>query len=719
MMKETILAYLENNPEGVEVLHLLGNTHTTSEQLDELVRAGDIIVSKKGNVKLLKHTGYHRGVLSLHPKGFGFVKLDNGQEVYIPKDAIGNALPGVNVLITIDKLQNQKSIQGKIVKPLTSIDVDLVGLYQSNGKVLLDDQRYAREFEITNFNGLTPKVDDKILVHIDRVVKGKYEGQLIQIIGHKNDPGVDILSIIYTHQFSSEFSKEVLAQAEKVAIEPDSVSLEGRRDLTNMSIITIDGSDAKDLDDAIHVIKNVDGYELGVHIADVSSYVTEDSLIDNEAFARSTSVYLVDRVVPMLPHALSSGVCSLQENKIRLTMSCVMKLDLEGYLVSYEIFPSFIRSAKRFTYDEVNEILMHNNLVLRSRIGDLSILLDQAFELSKLIQNIRHQRGAIDFDIEETKLVVDDLGQVIDVKRRERFVAEKLIEDFMIMANECVAKHIHDLDLPGIYRVHEKPSELKLTGFKSYSEYLGHKLRIDVENVQPIDLQQYLEHIHSFEIYPILANQLLRSMAKAKYFETCSGHFGLASDHYTHFTSPIRRYPDLVIHRLLKKYANPKQLSKDQIIDIAKKMPLIAEQTSKKERDAIACEREVESLKKAQYMTNHLNEKFDGVITSIQSFGMFIELENTIEGLVHVLDMKDDFYIFNEKTKSFVGQRKKHVFRLGDKVQIKVKKADIITKTIDFVLVKQPNNQKRKKAHYNNAEKNKDFKKRKKKRSNL
>lgn len=688
-MKESISIYLDNKPEGVEVNALLTATHATLHELDQLASSGEVIISKKGNVKLLKYTGYFKGVLSVHAKGFGFVKLDNSQEVYIPKESMGAGLPNVSVLITIDKVQNQKSTQGKIVKVLTSVDVDLVGLYTAEGTVVLDDKRFIRPVVLTNLNGLDIQVDQKVIIRISKVSKGVFEGELLQIIGHKNDPGIDILSIIYTHQFSPQFEQEVVDHANLVAVVPDKISLKSRKDFTGYNIITIDGADAKDLDDAIHVKKTTTGYELGVHIADVSHYVVEGSVIDKEAFERSTSVYLADRVIPMLPHVLSNGVCSLTENELRLTMSCVMQINTLGEVTDYQLYPSYICSNKRFTYDEVNEVLIHDNKVLQKRNEAFMPMLRDAHTLSTIIQKTRIKRGSIDFDIEESKLVINDQGDIVDIKKRERYDAEKLIEDFMIMANECVAKHLHDTGYPALFRVHERPSELRLKSFQDYTAYIGHPLKVDPNTVEPLQLQNYLTSIHSLPVYPILATQLLRSMAKAKYFEECSGHFGLSSEFYTHFTSPIRRYPDLVIHRLIKQYDFDKNISDEAIGKRLQQMAKIADQTSKKERDAIACEREVESLKKAQYMTQFVGDVFEGVICSIQAFGMFVELDNTIEGLVHVMDMRDDFYIYDEKQKSFIGQRRKRVFRLGDRIKVKVKSTNLETKTVDFVVMKE------------------------------
>jgi len=466
------------------------------------------------------------------------------------------------------------------------------------------------------------------------------------------------------------------------------VSYEGRRDLRNETIVTIDGDDAKDLDDAVHVRKLENGnYLLGVSIADVSYYVTEGSPLDREAYFRGTSVYLVDRVIPMIPHRLSNGICSLNPQVDRLTITCEMEINPMGEVVSHEIFPAVINTTERMTYNHVNRILIEEDPEICARYESLVPTFHLMYELSKILRERRHERGAIDFDLEESKVIVDEYGFPTDVVLREREIAERVIEDFMLAANETVAERFHWLDVPFIYRIHEHPKPEKLERFYKLARALGYEIKGTKDHVHPKALQMVTEAVHGKPEQAAISTMMLRSLQKAKYSQQSLGHFGLAAEYYTHFTSPIRRYPDLIVHRLIRRYLFDQDLSSETLGYYQEVMPEIAEQTSKRERDAIDAEREVEDMKKAEYMSQFIGEEFEGVISSVTKWGMYVELPNTIEGLIHVNDLTDDFYEFDEDSLSLIGRRKKTIYKLGDIVKVVVTAASKEERTIDFQLV--------------------------------
>ena len=515
----------------------------------------------------------------------------------------------------------------------------------------------------------------------------KYYGKVVEIIGHKNDPGVDILSIVYKYKINTEFPEDVKEEVKNIPMEVRDIDLVGRRDLRNLEIFTIDGDDTKDIDDAISIeLMNNGHYKLGVHIADVSYYVKEGSPLDNEAMERGTSVYLVDRVIPMLPHELSNGICSLNPNVDRLAISCVMEFDHDGKQLDYEIFPSVIRSRIQMTYKKVNSILEDNVAPEGYEPYEKSLRLME--ELAQILRKMKVKRGYIDFEVDEAKILVDKDCKPVNVVLRDRGAGEKLIEDFMIAANECVATHIYFMSLPFIYRVHEVPKEEKLRSYLSFVGSLGYQVPGDLKDTSPKTVQKIIKYLEDKPEFKILSSLLLRSMQKAVYRPENLGHYGLASQCYTHFTSPIRRYPDTTVHRLLRTYLFNKQLDMGTIRKWEEKLIYISEHSSSRERASVDCEREVEDMKMAEYMEGHIGEEFQGMISSVTSFGMFVELDNLIEGLVPLRDMKD-FFHYDEEHMTLTGERSHVKYTIGDKLLVKVVRASKEDKTIDFEVVRK------------------------------
>jgi ribonuclease R len=540
-------------------------------------------------------------------------------------------------------------------------------------------------------DGIKPEEGSVVSVEIthypDHDHTHSFEGLVKQVIGHKNDPGMDILSICLAHGIPVEFDEKTLEEAEKV---PDNVlekELAGRVDLRDEIIVTIDGEEAKDLDDAVRVKKLDNGnFLLGVYIADVSHYVQENTALDNEASDRATSVYLTDRVIPMLPRKLSNGICSLNPQVDRLVMSCEMEIDLAGRVVSHDIFEAVIHSTARMTYTAVNEILEKSNEETLEKYKALIPYFEEMGKLHKILEHMRTQRGAISFEDREAKIIVDDEGHPLGIELRERKDAERLIESFMLAANETIAKHYTQLKLPFIYRIHEHPKEEKVQRFFEFVTNFGILVKGKKDDVSPKELQRVLDDVAGKPEQPVVSMMLLRSMQQARYEENPIGHYGLAADDYTHFTSPIRRYPDLIVHRLIKSYMK-KPISDETITKWEEILPDIADHSSKMERRAVQAERETDSMKKAEFMADKIDEEFDGIITSITKFGMFVELPNTIEGLIHVSQLKDDYFQFVENHLALVGERTGVIYRIGQQVKIKVVKADPETREIDFELL--------------------------------
>ncbi|UXR47170.1 ribonuclease R [Staphylococcus simulans] len=660
---------------------------------------------RKGNQKNMKDN-LVKGTLSQNKKGFAFLRPEDEdmEDIFIPPTKINRAMDGDTVIVEVQP--SRGDFKGKVEGEVKSIEkhsiTQVVGTYTEGrhfGFVIPDDKRIMQDIFIPKGQSLGAVEGHKVLVQISKYAEGNDnpEGHVSAILGHKNDPGVDILSIIYQHGIEIEFPDEVLKEAEAVPeyIEPS--ELEGRKDLRDELTITIDGADAKDLDDAIALKKLKNGNtQLTVSIADVSHYVKEDSALDKEAYDRGTSVYLVDRVIPMIPHRLSNGICSLNPNVDRLTLSCRMEINSDGKVVKHEIFDSVIQSDHRMTYDEVNQIITDHDENVRAQYPDVTPMLDLAKELSETLIQMRKRRGEIDFDIDEAQVIVNEEGIPVDVKMRERGEGERLIESFMLAANETVAEHFNKMEVPFIYRVHEQPKSDRLTQFFEFITNFGILVRGTGEDVSPSTLQEIHEKVKGLAEQTVVSTMMLRSMQQARYEDVNLGHFGLSADYYTHFTSPIRRYPDLVVHRLIRKYLIEDSMSGKELRKWEDKLPEIAEHTSNRERRAIEAERDTDELKKAEFMLQHIGEEFEGIVSSVANFGMFVELPNTVEGMVHVSSMTDDYYQFAEGQMAMIGERTGNVFRIGDTVKIKVVNVDVDQRMIDFQIVGMPEPRRRK-----------------------
>ncbi|WP_408607825.1 ribonuclease R [Bacillus xiapuensis] len=644
-----------------------------------------------------------RGKISGHAKGFAFLMPEEAgmDDIFIPPHETNGALNGDIALVRVTSETRGSRREGTVVRILERGKSEIVGTYTDSkhfGFVIPDDKKFASDIFIPKEAVHGAVEGHKVVVKITSYPDGRKnaEGEIIQILGHKNDPGVDIISIIYKHGLPQEFPEEVMEQANAV---PDTINekdTENRRDLRGETIVTIDGADAKDLDDAVTVKRLDNGhYKLGVHIADVSHYVTEGSPIDREAYERGTSVYLVDRVIPMIPHRLSNGICSLNPQVDRLTLSCEMEINEAGEVVHHEIFQSVIRTTERMTYSDVNGILVDKDEELRQKYAALVPLFEQMEELAAILREKRKKRGAIDFDFKESKVLVDETGKPTDVVLRERSVAERLIEEFMLVANETVAEHFHWMDVPFLYRIHEDPKEDKLQRFFEFITNFGLMVKGTANSVHPRALQEVIEAIEGKPEEVVISTVMLRSMQQAKYAPESLGHFGLSTDFYTHFTSPIRRYPDLIVHRLIRTYLINGQIDPATQAKWDARLPEIADHTSSMERRAVDAERDTDELKKAEFMLDKIGEEFDGIISSVTNFGMFVELPNTIEGLVHVSYMTDDYYRYDERHFAMIGERTGNVFRIGDEITVRVTNVNKEEQSIDFEIVGMKNNRKR------------------------
>ncbi|MBC1433781.1 ribonuclease R [Listeria rocourtiae] len=656
---------------------------------------GDVIRTKKNRYALPEELDFVKGTFRAHEKGFGFVLPEDQEmdDIFIPPTQVNDAMNGDIVFANITKIKGDNLAEGTIHKIVERKTSQVVGTYMEDligdPIVIPDDKRTFGQVEIDLANGLKPVDGHKVIVELTEYPEGRHRARGIvkMIIGHRNDPGVDILSIIHKHGIPIAFPDEVMEEANKVPAEISESDIGARRDLRDQVIITIDGADAKDLDDAVTVTQLPNGnHKLGVHIADVSSYVTEGSELDREAAERGTSVYLVDRVIPMIPHRLSNGICSLNPHVDRFTMSCEMEIDASGTVVSHEIFESVINTTERMTYTDVNDILVAEDAGLREKYAPIVPMLEDMYALSKNLNKKRDARGAIDFDFKEARIVVDEQGHPTGVVTRERSAGERLIEEFMLAANECIAEHFFWMQVPFIYRIHENPREEKLQRFFEFITNFGLVVKGTANDVHPRALQQVLEEVKGKPEEMVVSTIMLRSMQQAKYDTANLGHFGLSTEYYTHFTSPIRRYPDLIVHRLIREYLIHGDIDDATMVKWAERLPEIAEHTSKMERRAVEAERETDELKKTEYMVDHVGEIFKGIISSVTNFGMFIELPNTIEGLAHVSTMKDDYYQFHQNQLAMIGERTGRVYRIGDEVEVEVTKVDVDHREIDFAL---------------------------------
>lgn len=701
-MRDDILNVLKNSDKALDIYELqdmlhINDVNQAKELSDELRKLEDEVIvyhSNKDKYMMLEKSHLRKGVMRTNKKGFGFVEIENmDDDVYVATDNMNGAIHDDIVLVEITSKMTLDRLEGRVLKIIKRQVQRYIGeiTFDEKGKghIKLDDNKVKLNIEIPKDKALNAVDGHKVVVELVKKLNNnlKYEGKVLEIIGHKNDPGVDILSIIYKYNINTVFPDEVKEEVSNINMEVLPEELKGRRDLRDQVIFTIDGDDTKDIDDAISIEKFASGhYKLGVHIADVSYYVKEGSPLDNEAMERGTSVYLVDRVIPMLPHELSNGICSLNPNVDRLAISCVMEFDSSGKQIDYEIFPSVIRSRIQMTYKKVNSILEKN--VVPEGYEPYADTLKIMAELASILRKVKVKRGYINFDIDEAKILVDENCKPTEITVRERGTGENLIEDFMIAANECVATHIYFMNLPFIYRVHEVPKEEKIRSFLGFVSNLGYQVPGDIKDTKPTTMQRILKALEDKPEYKILSSLLLRCMQKAVYRPENLGHYGLASSCYTHFTSPIRRYPDTTVHRLLRTYLFENKLDNSTIHKWEEKLVYIAEHSSERERASVDCEREVEDMKMAEYMESHIGEEFEGMIFSVTSFGMFVELDNLVEGLVPLRDMPD-FFVYDEDRMTLTGEKSHVKYTIGERVLVKVVRASKEDKTIDFEIVKK------------------------------
>lgn len=663
--------------------------------LDELVEGGYLILTKKEKYTSPNQMGLFVGKLISHKKGFGFVESDEEykQDLFIPADSLNGAMHNDRVIAEITApATDERRAEGRIIKVVERAITDVVGTFQDSknfGFVLPDNKKFNKDIFVPKkfFNGA--KSNDKVVCRITQwpTEDRKPEGKIIEVIGQKGERYVEITSVIREHGLPEEFPKKVLDEAEKVAVEIPQEEIDRRLDIRDMNIFTIDGEDAKDLDDAVSIeVLDNGNYKLGVHIADVTHYVKEKNKLDKEALKRATSVYLVDKVIPMLPKTLSNGVCSLNPFEDKLTLSVFMEIDHKGDVVKYDIKETIINSKARMTYTEVSDILENDDEKLKKTFANVADDFYNSEKLARILMNRRKKRGAIDFDFPEAKIILNSDGDVVDIKQYERRISNRIIEEFMLITNETVAEHFFWLNMPFMYRVHETPALEKIETLNKFIATFGYVIKGDLEGVHPKELQKIIEQIHGKTEEKAISTIMLRSLKQARYSPECVGHFGLAAKYYSHFTSPIRRYPDLQIHRIIKEFLNGKinQKRQDQLTQI---VDYASTQSSEKERAAELAERDVKDIYKCRYMEDKVGEEFVGIVSSVTSFGMFIELDNTVEGLVRLADMSDDYYNFDESTFTILGERTKKMYRIGDVVKIKVEKVNTDFKEIDFKLL--------------------------------
>ena len=666
------------------------------EVLDELLEEGKISLSAKG--KYGKADAYSLiGVFEGNAKGFGFVRVEGmEQDVFIPADYTGGAMHKDVVKIVITGQETGRSPEGHVVKVVERGIHQVVGTFQRSrnfGFVVPDNQKMDRDIFVPLSQSMGAVNGHKVVVELTSYGENHKnpEGKVTEIIGHVNDPGTDILSIVRAYEIPMEFPAEVMKQVSHIGEEVDGKDMAGRVDCRDWQTVTIDGEDAKDLDDAITLTKEGDRYRLGVHIADVTHYVTEGSPLDKEALNRGTSVYLVDRVIPMLPHKLSNGICSLNAGVDRLALSCIMDIDEKGNVIDHRICETVIRVDRRMSYTSVKKILADQDETEVAEYAELVSMFQLMEELSGILRQKRYNRGAIDFDFPEAKILLDEKGIPVEIKPYERNVATKIIEDFMLLANETIAEDYFWQQVPFVYRTHEKPDEKKMVQFCTFVNNLGYSLRMSNAMVHPKELQKLLTKIEGTSEDALISRVMLRSMKKARYAPECLGHFGLSANYYTHFTSPIRRYPDLQIHRIIKENLKG-GLSEKRMAHFEEILPQVCVQSSNTERRADEAERETEKLKKMQYMKQHMYEIFEGVVSGITNYGMYVELPNTVEGLVRITSMMDDYYTFYEDQYLLKGRSKGQEYHLGDKVTVQVTGVDEALHTIEFLVYDEEGN---------------------------
>ena len=700
-MKEKILEILKEETKGQNIneinnkLHLRGMEEITEleDNLKELVTEGVLHMSKNREYMLMNNTKSLKvGKLRINKNGNGFVECEP-EDIFVHSNDLNGAINGDFVEVEIKTRLNDPEPEGYIRNILKRDLKNVVGEMVKDKKTLAfkpDDEKLNIAVKLTKESMKGCVEGHKVIISIIKEIGNRtFLGKVEKIIGHKNDPGVDILTIAAKHSIETEFSEEVKRELKNIPDEVCENDLIGRTDLAKEMIFTIDGDDTKDIDDAISVKRDGKNYVLGVHIADVSNYVKVGSALYDSAFSRGTSSYLADTVIPMIPHQLSNGICSLNPEVIRLTISCVMTIDGNGKVISYDIFPSYIKSRKQMTYKNVNKILDEN--IIPEGYGEFADTLKLMHELSKILRQEKINRGYIDFGIDEAKVIQDENGKAIDIVKRIQGTGEKLIEDFMIAANETVATHISNLDLPFIYRVHDLPNAEKIEDFSNLIKQMGYQIHTNLNKITPVTMQKLLNEFRDKDEFVILSDMLLRSMKKAIYSTNNIGHFGLASKNYTHFTSPIRRFPDLTVHRLLRTYLFENRIDMETINFNAKYLIDVADHSSETEVNSVEAERDVLDMKMAEYMESHIGEEYEGIISGVTNFGMFVELDNLIEGLVHISTL-DGFYTYVPEMLSLISANKKNKYRIGDKVKIIVTNANKNQGIIDFELVKGEKN---------------------------
>ena len=695
--KETMLALL-NDPTYVpmklkELAMLLNLSRDQRDELREVMESleqdGKVILTKRGKYKI-PSAEFLTGTFSGTAKGFGFVTVESRpDDIYIPYDKVKDAMHGDRVQIVAEPARGGRRAEGTVVKVLERANQTLVGYYQKSknfGFVIPDNQKIGEDVFIPQGKDMGAVTGHKVIVKLTDYggERKKPEGEIVEIIGHVNDPGTDILSIVKAYGIPDEYPQEVMEQIEHIPDEVQEAEKVGRKDIRDWQTVTIDGEDAKDLDDAITISREDFGYRLGVHIADVSHYVREGSPLDREALKRGTSVYLVDRVVPMLPHKLSNGICSLNQGVDRLALSCIMDIDPHGKVLSHEVAETLIRVDRRMTYTAVNAIITDRDPAVMAEYDGFVEMFDCMKELADILRDKRSQRGSIDFDFPETKILLDEKGHPTEIKPYERNSATKIIEDFMLMANETIAEDYYWQEIPFLYRTHDNPDPEKMKRLGIFINNFGYSLHLQNGEVHPKEIQKLLTKIEGTEEEALISRLTLRSMKQAKYMPICGGHFGLAARYYTHFTSPIRRYPDLQIHRIIKENLHG-NLTGKRISHYDSILTEVSIQCSQTERRADEAEREVVKMKKCEYMSKRVGQIYEGVISGVTNWGFYVELPNTVEGLVRVSDLYGDYYLFSEEKMELRGERSGRIYRLGQKVKVTVSGTDKLTRTVDFL----------------------------------
>lgn len=661
--------------------------------LNELLAEGELSITKKGKfIKAKKSDKELTGTFISHPKGFGFVEIEGRDEdLYIPEDCVNGAFHKDTVRVSLLSGQRGRRQEAQVIEIISRGITRVVGIFDKSNKnygfVIPDNAKITNDIFVPSERSKGAVSGHKVVCEITDYGKDnrKPEGKIVEILGHINDPGVDIMSIVKGYELPTEFPEKVMHQAENVSNEVSEADILGRRDLRGVQMVTIDGEDAKDLDDAVSLTVEDGLYKLGVHIADVTNYVQENSALDWEAKKRGTSVYLVDRVIPMLPHKLSNGICSLNAGTDRLALSCLMTIDGRGEVVSHEIVESIINVDRRMSYTSVKKILEDKDEEQIKEYAPLMPMFEQMQALAAILREKRRKRGSIDFDFPETKIVLDSQGRPIEIKPYERNTATKIIEDFMLMANETVAQHFYWLELPFIYRTHDTPDPEKIAKLATFVRNFGYSIKSRQEELHPKELQKLLAKIEDTPEEALISRLALRSMKQAKYTIDCTGHFGLACQYYCHFTSPIRRYPDLQIHRIIKEQLRGR-MNENRIQHYNEILPEVAKNSSEMERRADEAERENDKLKKAEYMEEHIGEIYEGVISSITNWGIYVELPNTIEGMIHVSTLPGDYFYYDEAAYEMAGQSTDKRYKLGEKLTVQVNDVDKIARTIDFII---------------------------------